>query len=147
LILFGKADGTIDQDPDFKLTTEFYSGYFSHLDGGLKIGGTSGNYSEFDNQGVLTTYYSGAINNGDVLYGNSGGMYILPLGTANQVLSVKSDGSNLEWATPSGGGTVTSLSFTDGNGFRRDCNQPNHYPDIRTHHNSRRQPSNIFKRR
>jgi hypothetical protein len=117
LILFGKADGTIDQDPDFKLTTEFYSGYFSHLDGGLKIGGTSGNYSEFDNQGVLTTYYSGAINNGDVLYGNSGGMYILPLGTANQVLSVKSDGSNLEWATPSGGGTVTSLSFTDGNGF------------------------------
>ena len=128
-LLFGSSTGTIDQDPDFKLTTEFYSGYLSHLDGGLKIGGTSGNYSEFDNQGVLTTYYSSAINNGDILYGNSSGMYVLPLGTANQVLSVKSDGSNLEWATGSAG-TVTSFSATDGNGFDFTVTNPTTTPTL-----------------
>lgn len=104
LILYGKADGTIDQTTDISYNgIEFYVAELSHLDGGLKVGGESGFQTLMNDEGKFTEYYGTAISAGDILYGDNGGgvMSLLGLGSANQLLHVKSDGTNLEWFTPS----------------------------------------------
>lgn len=101
-VLFGSSTGGIDYSSDLQYDGTTFScqgtGYF---DQGLTIGGTGGFSTIFDSQGLISDYY-GAVDAGDIFYGVTGGglMMRLPLGTANQVLQVKSDGTNLEWFTP-----------------------------------------------
>ena len=115
LVLFGKSDGTIDQSVDLSFTpSEFLVGNLAHLDLGAQFGGTSGSYTSIDAQGVITTYYNTAINDGDILYGSGGGMYVLPMGSANQSIRVNAGGTNIEWFTPTYGEVNTASNLGGG---------------------------------
>lgn len=88
-----------------------FVGPISYLDGGLVIGGTSGTSMIFNDEGVITQYYNQPINPGDIFYGGTGtgDMFLLGMGSPGQVLKVKLDGSNIEWASSI---DLTSFSAT-----------------------------------
>ena len=128
-VLFGKSDGTIDQDPDFYYDE---SSWLLSLTGTTPVvfvtdGGTDYATHEKNSFGVASaTHTSGLFADklelfvgaaGTSIFRQSGGSsYNINLpnatGTPGQALRLTA-GLNLEWFTPSGGsGTVTSIATT-----------------------------------
>lgn len=139
-VLFGAADGSIDQDPRF-IFDEFdgYIKMYPVTTGGLYIekgsdhSNITATFIGIEDGTYATNLYAGyAQALGFTLYAASDPLKVMNLylanggsnydiyfpnaqGGANTFL--KNDGSgNLSWAS-AGSGTVTSFSFTDGNGF------------------------------
>ena len=115
-VLFGKSDGTIDQDPEF---------YYDEAANGLSINTSSGYYYIGDGAlGVATqflgatpygfTFMNGASTYISRLSGGSNYDILLPNANGTSGQALRLDGSlELEWFTPSGGsGTVTSIATT-----------------------------------
>ena len=115
-VLFGKSDGTIDQDPLFTFidADEYLSldtdvGFYYVGDGVL---GVATQYSALDAFGLILK--NGAATNITRVAAGSNYDIILPNANGINGQALRLDGSlNLEWFTPSGGsGTVTSIATT-----------------------------------
>lgn len=131
-VLFGKSDGTIEQDADFVYTAT--SGVLSITGSNARtymqnVAGTISNDVGYDGvyvansvTGLYTSLLTDKIQIGnsggaiDIKKQSGGGAYDINLpnanGTSGQALRLTA-GLNLEWFTPSGGsGTVTSIATT-----------------------------------
>jgi hypothetical protein len=129
-VLFGKSDGTIDQDPDFAFgdvanSLNLYNGGTFNVSNGADFSALSETGLSISNGTISSELFAGEVTlyygaNGTSIFRQSGGSsYNINLpnanGTSGQALRLTA-GLNLEWFTPSTG-SVTSFSFTDSHGF------------------------------